>query len=65
MDIVVAARIRRLQLERPWDTLMQDCAFPERVIFSIGLPQRFWYAECADVASALAARAQTPPAKAG
>lgn len=45
----------------PWDRLIQECEFPEGVLFNIELKQRYWYAaqECVDATRALAAKART------
>ena len=40
---------------------MEQCVFPEGVVFNIELNQRYWYAaaECIEATRALAAIAQT------
>lgn len=45
----------------PWQALMEQCVFPEGVVFNIELNQRYWYAaaECIEATRALAATAQT------
>lgn len=44
----------------PWDVLMEECRFPEGVLFNIELEPRYWYAaqECVDATKALAAKAK-------
>ncbi|TCL69441.1 sugar phosphate isomerase/epimerase family protein [Rhizobium sp. BK251] len=45
----------------PWQSLMEQCVFPEGVVFNIELNKRYWYAavECVQATKALAAAAQT------
>ena len=44
----------------PWETLMDECTFPEGAVFNIELKQRYWYAaqETVDATKALAAKAR-------
>lgn len=44
----------------PWETLIEECTFPEGVVFNIELKQRYWYAaqETVDVTKVLAAKAR-------
>lgn len=45
----------------PWDAIMEECRFPEGVLFNIELKHRYWYAaqETVDATKALAAKVQT------
>lgn len=44
----------------PWETLIDECTFPEGAVFNIELKQRYWYAaqETVDATKALAASAR-------
>jgi sugar phosphate isomerase/epimerase len=45
----------------PWDRLMQECVFPDGVVFNIELDRRYWHVagECIAATKALAAKART------
>ncbi len=46
--------------DMPWQRLMDECTFPEGVLFNIELQQRYWYAaqETVNATKALASRAR-------
>lgn len=46
--------------DMPWERLMDECTFPQGVLFNIELQQRYWYAaqETVDATKALADRAR-------
>ncbi|OCP16021.1 MULTISPECIES: sugar phosphate isomerase/epimerase [unclassified Ensifer] len=45
----------------PWTQLLEECVFPEGVVFNIELDPRYWHVarECVDFTRGLASRAQT------
>ncbi|MBS3650549.1 sugar phosphate isomerase/epimerase [Pseudaminobacter sp. 19-2017] len=47
----------------PWDRIVEECEFPEGVLFNIELKERYWYAaqETVEATKALAQAARTAP----